>query len=1331
MRRRFTILLLAVGWAVCLVGHAAVVDLANGVFQAGEINAYGLYGTQYRIDVPTGALSLTVVLDANHTDLNLLLKHNQQADLYNWDYISNSGQQTESINLDLPALNPGPYYFAIYNNAIGQSITYGIIAIVYEQPTVVDLVNGVSVGGVALADSHMLGTPHNVQYRISVPADANVLTISLSFDNMVHDLDLAVRHGGLVMVGTSDFSAATYNSPEIVQVNALSSPPLQAGDYYIGIGNFFLSSYDPASFTLTAQHNGSGGSTNTPTPTQTPTYTSTHTPLSDTPTPTFTHTPTSTPTGTQTPPPNAPVVFSLSRSRGSFYEIIEVRGENFGDSQLQADGVVLFDTLSADIVTWSSSTIEVHAPEVDDGIVRVRAFGQTSSQSGAPRFDIEKPVVLAADPGNIGVGETLTITGLYFGYAQGGESEVRMAGVVASIQSWSDEEILALVPDISGDNRTVAVRTIGGIHADERISIKAPASLTCNVQPTSPVLGQSFNVIGILTGAGQTPLAGETVFLSLIAPGSGTVDVGEDTTNLSGKFNINIASDATYPVEGAGSWKARAYFSGKDSIQAVSVESTFKVQRAGCAITADVLPGNFVQLGSDLRVSGNLSANPQFAVAHSLLQGVTVVIDATAPGSQAARMYAQSDGVNYQTDAFLANVPGAWNIAVQFLGNDDFLTSNRQELEVNVASTMGYAIIVTGQSSDQEGIEDHTRTTDFVYAKLVERNFQTSNIAYHNSHGSQINGVTTAASTKDNVRQAIREWASAKILQAAAPLFVVFVNHGDVAGGVGRFHVDRGGAGNPVEDGFITPSELDKWFDDLEDSISGLAVKYPIIFIDGACHSGSFLPGLSSPDKQRILISSCDDFEVSYRGPNDQLPRDGEYFTTRFFAHAAKGNNLKRSFELASKEVGRYTLNKSGNSLNGAGQKRYSDDADQHPQLDDNGDGVSETIRLKKDGDLAVLYNLGISQANPPTLAEISTHIEDVYLSVGQADPQLWMRSTDPGRVSSAWIEIKCPTHELPPVDPSESLQRSQDLPKLLRDYRDGDTYYWTTYNRDGFGDFSGAGEYIMYYFLKDTAGEIASIRSSRVYRNHAGNQLPTPFSLTSPASGSQTTTRPVMQWGASSDPEGGAIHYMLMASTSEAFTAEYTHLLDDIDETVVVGGSSFGLLDNTTYYWKVVARDPFGATRESSQTWTVHTDNTNQVFGTLVVRVLDGMTGNRITDATVTLDPGVLITPAPSGAYLSVGLALLSSFDITVEKDGYRPPPTRSLIISSADELALEEFYLYRYEDVNQNGLIDSRDLLDFSNSWKKQSSSQSDMDGDNDCDEQDLLLLIDQLAK
>jgi YD repeat-containing protein len=138
-----------------------------------------------------------------------------------------------------------------------------------------------------------------------------------------------------------------------------------------------------------------------------------------------------------------PVISSLNPPAAQPSSTITLSGSGFGanqsSSQVQLNGV------SATVLSWSNSSITVAvASNATSGPVTVLEDGVTSN---GVQFTVLEPLTVTGLSKSSGpVGSTLTITGTAFGPTQSNSSVVFFPGVAATVNSWSDTQLVAFVP---------------------------------------------------------------------------------------------------------------------------------------------------------------------------------------------------------------------------------------------------------------------------------------------------------------------------------------------------------------------------------------------------------------------------------------------------------------------------------------------------------------------------------------------------------------------------------------------------------------------------------------------------------------------------------------------------------------------------------------------------------------------------------------------------------------------------------------------------------------------------------------------------------------------
>jgi len=660
---------------------------------------------------------------------------------------------------------------------------------------------------------------------------------------------------------------------------------------------------------------------------------------------------------------------------------------------------------------------------------------------------------------------------------------------------------------------------------------------------------------------------------------------------------------------------------------------------------------------SMLTATGKLTRLPDAGLN---LAGHTIKLIITNPdGSSSTQSTTTYDALGHYKFENISGfaVKGAYKIKASFDGTA-FLTSSSSDTKtVLVGTSAGYAVIVEGKlppnsQGQSEGIDSHNKTANRIYKTLKQRGFDDANIYYLNYTTSQ-EGITVDASpTKTAIQAAIEGGGTFNLIEklnnSAAPLYIIMVDHGNP----NTFYINNE---------TITPSDLNSWLTTLESGLNSTAKLEKRIIINGSCYSGSFIPTLSKSG--RVIITSAAADEESYKGPNEpDGVRSGEYFLEEFFKELGKGQTLKASFEEATKKTTVYT-NKGANSANSNG--RHNDNAMQHPMLDDDGDGKgSNVLTDDDDGKTAkdLFMGAGVSYdtnaANNP--ADITAVTDTVHLTPSETTTSLWATANYDNEVSSAWLEVRKPSKTLSARGGSNQLE--VDIPKELMQLSGGK---WTPINSITFDE---SGKYEIYYFAKDKETlEISQMKRSIVYKNKTGNNPPNAFGLTTPANEATQKTIMILDWEDTTDPDGDQFTYTVLISKNSDFST-IAYKKEEIKNSLTYIGADAKLSDLTTYYWKVLAIDSYGAKRESSTIRSFKTDNTNGLPGIISGYIADAETGMSLTKATITSDTAGEGNFFPDGYYfISVPTG---STTLKITSDGYKSK-SLELDISPGDEIS------------------------------------------------------------
>ena len=249
-------------------------------------------------------------------------------------------------------------------------------------------------------------------------------------------------------------------------------------------------------------------------------------------------------------------LFSLTPSSGLAGISCVLAGSLFGSSQ--GTSVVHFGSTTAIPTAWSNTQITITVPTLPAGTYNVSVTVGSNTTNTLPfTITTNAPVITSVTPVSGPVLTQVIIAGRNFGVNQL-VSNLTIGGVFASIVSWSDTAITAIVPGSLGVGlKTVVVTTVNGT-----------GSSTFTVSPPPPTVDLVWNgLIRDRVGQGDTALAPDGaldgVFTATVhAPGGNTVtgatllmanSVGTnlgtwDTTASNGFWVLGVAStfDAAY-----------------------------------------------------------------------------------------------------------------------------------------------------------------------------------------------------------------------------------------------------------------------------------------------------------------------------------------------------------------------------------------------------------------------------------------------------------------------------------------------------------------------------------------------------------------------------------------------------------------------------------------------------------------------------------------------------------------------------------------------------------------------------------------------------------------
>jgi len=692
-----------------------------------------------------------------------------------------------------------------------------------------------------------------------------------------------------------------------------------------------------------------------------------------------------------------------------------------------------------------------------------------------------------------------------------------------------------------------------------------PTGITVQAKPLEVVLGEAVCIYGSLTDPSGIGLADRLVSIEIWSPQGGEPRIFYSTTDPNGDYVFYFR-----PPFAAKGWAATAFWPGDQIYDWTRTElpAVFDVLPADTQVDI-ALSANAILWSGTLDVFGQVRpATPVYSI---FLEGGAAylhLMDA-ATGERPPPVGTTTDiNGNYRFRGIKLPHAGVWKVWVEFAGTEDLRPASSREMQVQAKDTAGYAIVVSGAGDNDTRLESHNRTADTIYRKLLGRGFGGESLFYLRFGVPGGNGILVdGLPGEDSLRYAITTWAKEKMRAEPGPLFIVLIGSGKKW----QFYV----AGEKES---VTPWQLNDWVAGLENSLAGTpGANEPITLVFGTPYSGSFIHWLSRGKNPRVVVTSSDPNELPVTGPEEEsLSRQGDFFVLQLFESLARGENLKRSFEMAAAATLTFTRNWSGNGLT-AGLD-YPDLAAHHPLLDDNRDGIGSfrflSVRPGDDGFLSSQIFLGYGEPMPE--AQIVEVSPKQIIFAGEY-PDLWARVNDPNRVQAVWMIIKPPSFSMGAVAGDLWVHRDVEGIRVPLSNPQGEDVFSTT----SYPAFTEKGTYSVLFFIKDRyTGQLGEIWKTKVVVFDPQAPPPGEFSILSPAEGETVGTQVLLTWSPSqkgrTDDE---ITYTLQIATDPSFQ-NVVFEQNDIEGTSFLVGEDTGLLDRTTYYWRVRAETYFGWAR-------------------------------------------------------------------------------------------------------------------------------------------------------
>ncbi len=541
----------------------------------------------------------------------------------------------------------------------------------------------------------------------------------------------------------------------------------------------------------------------------------------------------------------------------------------------------------------------------------------------------------------------------------------------------------------------------------------------------------------------------------------------------------------------------------------------------------------------------------------------------------------------------------------------------------------GYAILVQGRISNDEGAESYEKTLNRAYRKLRKIGFPAANIR---SFSYAATDNVSAIPDKTKIQESIEIWAVEQMNEIPAPLYLILLDHGDPE----KFYMTPD---------FIDPGELDGWLNILEDRLTEIVREQPRVVIIGTCYSGSFIPSVSAAG--RIVITSAAHDELSFKGMREADGiRAGEYFVEEFIKRLTPKTSLKEAFEQAARRTGEYV-------------PHHESVAMQHPLLDDNADGIGSNILMAGgDGEWSSRIVPGIDyETNGPTMIPATP---TRYLSADESKALLYINANGKkADVVSMEIHPPSPWAVLEPgTESTEQLE--VDFPTVIPQLNPDTGRFEYEYD-----DFTEPGKYKIFYVAENSrTGEVFSVNPSIVYKDRPDNRPPGSFQLLSPMDGAMAPTVLILDWQSSGEPDGEALTYTLTIAKDADFNTVFYHR-EELDASMIFLDDAAGLADLASYYWRVEAVDEFGARTAVDKVFRFNTDNTSGGFSGVDMQIRGILDLYPFAKLQVTIDPKPIIAPfmhtEPDRVMFKLGDGM---YNFEISAAGYQPATVQNVAV-------------------------------------------------------------------
>jgi hypothetical protein len=303
-------------------------------------------------------------------------------------------------------------------------------------------------------------------------------------------------------------------------------------------------------------------------------------------------------------------IASVTPQSGAAGTPVTIVGSGFGDAQ--GNGKVWLGNAYGNVVSWSNT--QVVASVASGALSGSAQILQNGILSPSVPFTVITPQISWIDPQTAPLGSTVTINGSGFGNAPG-NGKVWLGNTYATVQSWSDQQITAIVA-ATARSGVAKIQQDGTWSNSVQITIPIPpGSLGVAIEPSllSMVVGEAHELQAVLPSGdpalGLTWHVSDSAIASLstddpptltaLLPGHITLTAGDASAD------ITIYPGPTLPL-GTVKWSTPGDGSGVSQIlpavpSPTGVADVFAVQASGVvqAITADGKRAWSANVGTD------------------------------------------------------------------------------------------------------------------------------------------------------------------------------------------------------------------------------------------------------------------------------------------------------------------------------------------------------------------------------------------------------------------------------------------------------------------------------------------------------------------------------------------------------------------------------------------------------------------------------------------------------------------------------------------------------------------------------------------------------------